>query len=192
MNIPDSNLAKILGAGQANVTLVRTGLESAFTERDCLSDNVMIGALATVRVECPPFNPIHEYGTDEYFRMHYDITGNAHLAGLLGNDQPGDGIRYAGRGLIQLTGKSNYRKYGEQIGIDLVENPDDALRMDVACKVFALYFEQTGCVAAANAGEWIKLRRLVNGGANGMQLFMSIVAALSEAISTAVPPRNTL
>ncbi len=42
----------------------------------------------------------------------------------LGNTQPGDGIRYKGRGLIQLTGRANYEKYGQLMGLDLINNPE--------------------------------------------------------------------
>jgi len=42
----------------------------------------------------------------------------------LGNTNPGDGSKYRGRGIISLTGKANYKKYGDMIGVDLVNNPD--------------------------------------------------------------------
>ena len=42
---------------------------------------------------------------------------------ILGNNQPGDGPRFKGRGYIQLTGRWNYGHYGKMIGVDLVNNP---------------------------------------------------------------------
>jgi hypothetical protein len=53
-----------------------------------------------------------------------------------------EGFKYRGRGLIQLTGKDNYRTYGRLIGIDLVSNPDRANELDTALKVAATYFAQ--------------------------------------------------
>lgn len=59
----------------------------------------------------------------------------------LGNDQPGDGERYKGRGYIQLTGKYNYAKAGEALGLDLVKKPELVEKPEVAAKV-AVWFWQ--------------------------------------------------
>lgn len=58
----------------------------------------------------------------------------------LGNNQIGDGFKYRGRGYVQLTGKSNYKKYSEVAGIDLVSNPDALLDPDISAKVSVAYF----------------------------------------------------
>jgi putative chitinase len=79
--------------------------------------------------------PIKERGGDEYFRRRYDISGNRKKALELGNDQPGDGPKYAGRGYVQLTGKANYRKAGDKLGVDLVGKPDLALDRTIAGRV---------------------------------------------------------
>lgn len=50
--------------------------------------------------------------------------GNFIYGNRMGNDQPGDGYKYRGRGLNQLTGKSEYKRFGEKFGFDLVSNPD--------------------------------------------------------------------
>ena len=69
--------------------------------------------------------PVKEYGGDKYLSK-YD-TGR--LAKALGNtpQADGDGIKYAGRGHLMITGKANYEFAGEQLGIDLINNPDLAL-----------------------------------------------------------------
>jgi hypothetical protein len=119
-----------------------------------------IAALATIRVECPPFKPIHEYGSPSDW------------AGYDG------GPIYAGRGLIQLTHEYNYQHYGDELGVDLVNNPDLALDPTVSARVLALYFAEHGIQAMANAGEWRKIRRAVNGGYNGLDEFLGYVNAL--------------
>jgi putative chitinase len=63
----------------------------------------------------------------------------------LGNDQVGDGFKYRGRGPIMLTGKDNYKKYGEAVGVDLVNNPDLMMTdKDVAMKVTMAYLNDKG------------------------------------------------
>ncbi len=57
----------------------------------------------------------------------------------LGNTEPGDGFKYRGRGLIQLTGKDNYKRIGKQIGVDLVSNPDLVFDTKIGPKVVAAF-----------------------------------------------------
>ncbi len=62
--------------------------------------------------------------------------------GRYGNTLPGDGYKYRGRGLNQLTFKGNYAKYGQLIGRDLVNNPDLVNNLDVAIMVMAAFFSE--------------------------------------------------
>jgi predicted chitinase len=57
----------------------------------------------------------------------------------LGNTEPGDGFKFRGRGLIQLTGKDNYKRIGKQIGVDLVSNPDLVFDSKIGPKVVAAF-----------------------------------------------------
>lgn len=65
----------------------------------------------------------------------------------LGNDQPGDGWKYRGRGFIQITGKANYADIGRAIGVDLVSNPDALLDPKVAAKAAVVYMQKRGSPA---------------------------------------------
>lgn len=72
--------------------------------------------------------PVNEEGGDAYFIRMYDINGERPgVAKRLGNTLPGDGVRFHGRGLPQLTGRANYHKMGDLLGIPLVDKPDLAL-----------------------------------------------------------------
>ena len=80
--------------------------------------------------------PIKEFGGEKYFTRRYGIEGqNPRLARSLGNTLPGDGAKYAGRGFVQITGRSNYSKSGIKLNVDLVNGPDLALSKDIAAMI---------------------------------------------------------
>lgn len=70
-----------------------------------------------------------------------EAVGNKIYGGRMGNDL-GEGYKYRGRGLIQLTGKDNYRKYGKLLGLDLLSNPDLANDPEIAQQIAVEYFRQ--------------------------------------------------
>ena len=85
--------------------------------------------LATVQHEtAATMQPIRERGGDAYFRKYEGRQD-------LGNVQRGDGVKYHGRGYVQLTGRANYSKAGRLLGVDLLGNPDLAMRPDIAAKI---------------------------------------------------------
>jgi hypothetical protein len=177
-------ISDVLKVPVANVSQTWPALESALNKYNIYSDLVAVASLATVRVECGnKFLPIHEYGSSNYFKDQYDIEGShPDRARRLGNLNPGDGVLFAGRGLIQLTGRSNYSEYGTLVGVDLVSNPDAALQPGIASEIFVQYFKKHQVDVAANTQNWIKVRTLVNGGTNGLSLFLSYVSSLQFAI----------
>lgn len=63
-------------------------------------------------------------------------------SGRMGNTQAGDGFKYRGRGLIQLTGRKNYQEYSERLNVDLVGNPDTAFDPVMALRIAAEYWAQ--------------------------------------------------
>lgn len=87
----------------------------------------------------------------------------------MGNIDPGDGWKYRGRGHIQLTGRDNYAKAGQALGIDLLKNPDlVANDPEVAAKVAIWYWNSRGIGKKARAGDTVGVRKAVNGGTNGL------------------------
>lgn len=75
---------------------------------------------------------------EQFFNTVY---GGSFGARNLGNTQPGDGWAYRGRGLIQLTGRSNYARYGKMIGVDLIGNPDLVNDPAVTAKLSVAYMK---------------------------------------------------
>lgn len=127
---------------------------------------VLIGALATVRTEVGrSFLPITEYASGSAYEGRHD----------LGNYVPGDGPLYKGRGFIQLTGRANYTAYGRALNLDLQCHPELALTVQNSALILAQYFKDRGCDVQCNAKNWTKVRELVNGGSNGLDVFLSVV-----------------
>ena len=87
--------------------------------------------------------------------------------GRLGNSKY-EGYKYRGRGIIQLTGKNNYKYYGEKLNIDLVNNPDLAKEADTAIEIALLFWKEKECGLYAKLGDVKTVTKLINGGYNGL------------------------
>lgn len=117
--------------------------------------------LAQAAHESDGFRTLTEYGGPAYFRR-YDGRRD------LGNTFPGDGARYHGRGLFQLTGRFNYRRFGALIGIDLEADPDRAMEPAISLAIAFAYWRERDINAAADADDVARVTRLINGGRTGL------------------------
>lgn len=101
----------------------------------------------------------------------------------LGNSQPGDGVRYKGRGLIQLTGRANYQRYGDLLQLDLVGKPelaaDPATSLLVACE----YWKLRGLNTFADQDDLETITRRINGGLNGLADRRACLARAKAALA---------
>lgn len=90
------------------------------------------------------------------------------LAWLLGNAEPGDGRRFAGHGLIQITGHHNHLYCGKALGLDLIAQPE-LLELEVnAARSGGWFWHIHGMAALADAGDFAGIVRRINGGSNGL------------------------
>jgi predicted chitinase len=172
-------IAEALHAPSAAVLANWPHLEMELAYLDGFSERVQIAAAATIKIECPKFEPEREQHNGDartYFVTKY--WDNLHVRRELGNLVADDAEKFCGRGYIQLTGRDNYRRCSAAIGVDLLSKPDLALMPDVAAKIFVWFFKH--CYPAAIAGNWIEVRKLVNGGVNGLDDFLSYVKALQS------------
>ncbi|WP_236175334.1 glycoside hydrolase family 19 protein [Pseudomonas pseudonitroreducens] len=85
----------------------------------------------------------------------------------LGNTEPGDGRRFSGKGLIQITGRENYRKAGAALGLPLLDKPELLEQPEWAAASAAWWWANHGLNELADAGEFEKITRVINGGLNG-------------------------
>lgn len=110
----------------------------------------------------------HESGSLRYVREL--ASGEAYEGRAdLGNTEPGDGQRYRGRGLIQITGRSNYQACGDALGVDLVGNPELLEGPDLACRSAAWFWKAKGLNELADNGDFKLITKRINGGYNGYE-----------------------
>lgn len=110
----------------------------------------------------------HESVSLRYFE---EIASGAAYEGRrdLGNTHPGDGVRYKGRGPIQLTGRANYRSVGHALGLPLEAHPTMAAQKNVGFRTAGYFWRSHGLNALADRGDFDAISRAINGGTNGLQ-----------------------
>lgn len=110
----------------------------------------------------------HESGSLRYVR---EIASGEAYEGRkdLGNTQPGDGKRYKGRGLIQVTGRANYRQCSQALFSDdrLLDTPSLLEEPAEACRSAAWFWHSRNLNALADTGAFRAITRVINGGYNG-------------------------
>ena len=112
----------------------------------------------------------HESGQLKYVKEIWGPTAaQAKYEGRkdLGNTVAGDGSKYRGRGLIQITGRANYMACGEALNLDLIKQPEQLEKPQHACMSAAWFWATKGLNTLADSGQFDKITRRINGGQNG-------------------------
>jgi putative chitinase len=108
------------------------------------------------------------------YAHNQEKLGNEVYGGRLGNDQLGDGFKYRGRGLLQLTGKNSYRSATTALRIqnpaapDFVIAPDEVFSAQWCLAVAAAEWAAKGCNALADQDNVQRVTRAINGGLIGL------------------------
>lgn len=157
---------------------------AAFQAATGLSDEMARAWYEHVRAACLEFSIVgpvriaaflaqvgHESGGFIYTREIWGPTvaqqryeGRADL----GNTQSGDGFRFRGRGLIQITGRTNYERAAAGLGVDVVTDPQLLEGRALAARSAAWWWATHGCNQLADGGDFVALTRRINGGTNGL------------------------
>jgi putative chitinase len=135
------------------------------------------------------------------FRTLTEYASGAEYEGRadLGNTEAGDGVRFKGRGIFQITGRANYTAIGKKLGIDLVNNPLLAATPQVAVETACIYWQthNLSAIADSSAAPYdtcVAITKKINGGTNGLAerwtMTQRAETALAGAINSipSVPP----
>lgn len=116
-----------------------------------------------------------------YYFARYD--GRADL----GNTEPGDGFRFRGRGLLQLTGRAAYTKYGQLLGLDLIGAPGLAASTPGNVETAAAFWRENGLNALADADDLEEVTRRINGGLTGLDVRSACLTVAKAALGVQAP-----
>lgn len=166
------------GAKPANIAHYWPFVASALQSDQLTGPQIVAYALGTIAAETAGFVPISEmkskWNTEKTPFDRYEHRG------ALGNAYPGDGPLFKGRGFVQLTGRANYRKYGERIGVDLEADPSQANDPRIAAQLLSLFIcdRETRILTALQAQDYAQARNAVNGGSHGLERFKTAYTAI--------------
>ena len=155
-------------------------LKNALVEFKVADPRIAAAIIATIATEDPFF--------DQYEEPESMARGRD---GKFGNTEPGDGLKFRGRGYIGLTGRPNYSRMSERLGLgrQLIENPELAKSPEIASRI-AVRFMLDGeprLTTALDAGDLAAVRRVVTGGTHLVKPFSDRYEKVLEVL-TAVKP----
>lgn len=167
MNVTLEHLKRIAprrtGQKLARQTEILDGVERAMPgvaeEFEITTPLRMAHFLSQLAHESDGFTTLEEYASGKNYEGRDD----------LGNTEPGDGRRFKGRGLIQLTGRANYAETGERLGLELIQDPELAGEdVGVALRIAGDYWKSRDLNTYADADDLRGVTRRINGGFNGL------------------------
>jgi predicted chitinase len=133
--------------------------------------------------ETANFSSLKELGGRLDFKK-YDPKFNPRKAKMLGNKQVGDGAKYHGRGYIQLTGRDNYKRAGQALGLPLEEQPELVERPDIAAQVAVWFWKNQVVPKVSNFNDTAQVTKPINSGLKGLDdrhnKFASIMALMGS------------
>lgn len=151
----------------ANLTAYLPYLKQAMTEFEINTPVRAAAFLAQLAHESGQFKFMGELWGPTDSQKRYEPPSD--LAKDLGNTQPGDGKRFKGRGPIQITGRSNYKRYGDMLGVNLIDTPERAADKDIAFRTAGAFWKMNNLNQLADRQWYMTITKRVNGGFNGLE-----------------------
>ena len=137
--------------------------------------------MAQAEHESLNFRRTREIGSDRYLQNRYDKRFNRKTAKDLGNTKNGDGVKYCGRGFLQITGRYNYEKAGKYLGLPLLDNPEMAENdLDVAAKVSIWFWFKFVRPKIKDFTDTEGVTRIINPGMHSLDKRIALFAQLSK------------
>lgn len=145
-------------------------LQAAMTEFGIEAPARAAAFLAQLAHESGQFRFMEEIWGPTPAQRRYEPVST--LAANLGNSEAGDGRRFKGRGPIQITGRANYRRFGDLLGTDLISDPAGAALPELAFRIAGLFWSKKGLNELADRATpeaFREITRRINGGFNGLE-----------------------
>ncbi|MGR3806096.1 peptidoglycan-binding protein [Marinibacterium profundimaris] len=129
--------------------------------------------MAQITHECAGFRTTQEFADGTAYEGRAD----------LGNTEPGDGPRFKGRGLLQLTGRNNYRRYGGLMALPLEDQPELAADPVTSLRIACVYWTDHDINPLCDADDLLAVTRKVNGRLNGLEDRQACLARAKREIA---------
>lgn len=195
----DADLLRALGVGNSAAELYAPLLAEACPLWEIDEPREVAGFLANCAHECGKFTrftenlnysarALRQYWPNrvsEELALQIErkpvLIANTVYANRMGNGdyESGDGWAFRGRGCIQLTGRENYTRFADAWGYDVVSKPEMLAQPEGALVSACWFWKTNGCNELAQLGDWLALRKRVNGGTNGLA---EVTALLETAL----------
>jgi putative chitinase len=119
------------------------------------------------------------------YHRNPEAIANKVYSGRMGNgpEDSGEGFAFRGRGVVQLTGRDNYQRCGDGLGVDLVGNPDLLKDPKYAMLSAGWFWNKTNLNALADSGDLETMTRRINGGLNGLNDRLKHIAHAQEVLT---------
>ena len=172
-----TEIAQCTGARIDRASEFQAVIEAAMVEFDINTPERQAAFLAQVGHESGGLHWLVEIWGPTLAQSHYEGRTD------LGNTEAGDGFKFRGRGLIQITGRSNFQAVGDALGVDLMAEPEQLSTPELAARSAAWFWKEHGLNELADVGDFMRVTRRINGGLNGYDERLALYETAKEVLA---------